>query len=77
MKRTNQNFFVDVWVGFHVLFLSVLLSVLLIKLAGFEPSNGLIVKGPLSLTVAVVFGRFSFRHLSSWFRHLKSSRRFS
>lgn len=76
MERTNQNLFVDAWVGFHVLFLSVLASVLLIQLNVFDPSSSIVVEGPLGLTAAVVVARFTLRHLTSLFRRLNSIRRF-
>lgn len=68
MERTQQGFFVDVWVGFHVLFLAVLVSVALVLLNVFHPSSSLAVTGPLVLAILVVFGRFSFR----LFRNLTS-----
>lgn len=76
MERTNQNLFVDVWIGFHVLFLSVLAFAVLIQLNVFEPTSSIIVKGPLGLTMAVVVVRFSLRHLTSLFERLNSVRRF-
>lgn len=68
MTRTKQGFFVDVWVGFHALFLAVLVSVCLLLLNVFEPSSGVVVTGPLALALVVVVGRFSFR----LFRNLTS-----
>lgn len=61
MVRTKQGFFVDVWVGFHVLFLAALASIGLMLLNVLEASSGLVVTVPLALALVVVVGRSSFR----------------
>lgn len=61
MTRTQGGFFVDVWVGFHVLFFAVLFSVALMILNVFSPSSSVVVTGPLTLALAVVVGRSSVR----------------
>lgn len=68
MTRTKEGFFVDVWVGFHVLFFTVVAAVVLMAFDVFSPSNSLVVMGPLAVTLFVVVGRSSlrlFRNLTS------------
>lgn len=61
MTRTKQSFFVDVWVGFHVLFFAVIATVVLMAFDVFTASNSLVVMGPLAVALFVVLGRSGFR----------------
>lgn len=63
MQGTNQGLFEDVWFGFHVLFLAVIVTVAVMLFSGHPPTNGYVVKGPLGAAAVGIIGRNILRHL--------------
>ncbi|WP_157971578.1 hypothetical protein [Halorussus litoreus] len=61
MTQRQEGLLVDVWIGFHVLFVAVVFSVLLMLFDVFAPSDSIVVAGPIGVAAFAVLGRSSAR----------------
>lgn len=64
MQNTHHGFFEDVWFGFHVLFLAVVVTVAFVLFSGHPATSQYVVKGPLGAAAAGILGRNLLRHLN-------------
>lgn len=61
-EPTRHGLFEDIWFGFHLLFMAVVVVVAFALISGTQPTD-LFVAGPLGVATIGVFGRNVLRHL--------------